>query len=420
MAYVIALTSGGGVPLFTRTIGDYEALPFPTVGSLNGVHMFTETHGAKLLSTRTQNAKIVWQVFNDSITIIIVTVDDGASDVHLKTLLQFIYNAMILFLGENELKSLRNVERLKKELKSIYFLIDKLLEESLLIGHITGCLDTTAFTDIDVLQDCLEAFVGWCNTEFGCVLINGKLAASTTRWWNLPSTDSILLSLLISAMVHSASKDIAIYLPATFPDVPHRLMTFQILDGVEVCVLCGSTPSHNEVLQNQILDSYWRSCIDILKNDMRNAPKVLPPSITLDFGILGFILLNQNSRKCLATFVRAVSNFTGIDDSAAIVPGNSITAELQCRNTLVSFYKSVVDTLFPVVNKCYTTDMDENIIDEDNTPVETYMCSDEYKLHALHKKNYQCFIMFSKDVPVYALSQISSRTLEQLCQDGII
>ncbi|EDV28845.1 uncharacterized protein TRIADDRAFT_52122 [Trichoplax adhaerens] len=342
MAYVIALTSGGGVPLFTRTIGDYEALPFPTVGSLNGVHMFTETHGAKLLSTRTQNAKIVWQVFNDSITIIIVTVDDGASDVHLKTLLQFIYNAM-----------------------SIYFLIDKLLEESLLIGHITGCLDTTAFTDIDVLQDCLEAFVGWCNTEFGCVLINGKLAASTTRWWNLPSTDSILLSLLISAMVHSASKDIAIYLPATFPDVPHRLMTFQILDGVEVCVLCGSTPSHNEVLQNQILDSYWRSCIDILKNDMRNAPKVLPPSITLDFGILG--------RKCLATFVRALSNFTGIDDSAAI-------------------------------------DMDENIIDEDNTPVETYMCSDEYKLHALHKKNYQCFIMFSKDVPVYALRSVLSST----------
>lgn len=26
MAYVIALTSGGGVPLFTRTIGDFEAV----------------------------------------------------------------------------------------------------------------------------------------------------------------------------------------------------------------------------------------------------------------------------------------------------------------------------------------------------------------------------------------------------------
>lgn len=48
-------------------------------------------------------------------------------------------------------------------------------------------------------------------------------------------------------------------------------------------------------------------------------------------------------------------------------------------------------------------DTDENTLDEDNTPIETYMCTDDYKLHALHKGNYQLFILFSKDVPIYAL-----------------
>ena len=40
-------------------------LPFPIIGSLNGVHMFASTHGVKLIATTTDTAKVVWKVYNN-------------------------------------------------------------------------------------------------------------------------------------------------------------------------------------------------------------------------------------------------------------------------------------------------------------------------------------------------------------------
>lgn len=40
-------------------------LPFPVVGSLNGVHMFAKNQDVSLLKTMTNDATVVWKDFHD-------------------------------------------------------------------------------------------------------------------------------------------------------------------------------------------------------------------------------------------------------------------------------------------------------------------------------------------------------------------
>ena len=50
--YVICLTLDG-IPLFTRSYGDVQPLPFPFIGSLNAVHMFASKSKIELNVTKT-------------------------------------------------------------------------------------------------------------------------------------------------------------------------------------------------------------------------------------------------------------------------------------------------------------------------------------------------------------------------------
>ncbi|ESO95322.1 hypothetical protein LOTGIDRAFT_117207 [Lottia gigantea] len=121
-AYLVCLTSGGGIPLFTRSKGDLKpvsslSLPFPVIGSLNAVHMFASNHGAELRSTTTDGSKVVWKDYLNSITLIIITSEDNADDCHLRKLLDNIFYSMVLLYGEDELANIKNLERFKREIK---------------------------------------------------------------------------------------------------------------------------------------------------------------------------------------------------------------------------------------------------------------------------------------------------------------
>lgn len=69
-AYLVCLTTDGGIPLFTRTKGNLPQLPFPVIGSLNGVCMFANNQDVSLLNTVTDDAKVIWKVFNERCIII--------------------------------------------------------------------------------------------------------------------------------------------------------------------------------------------------------------------------------------------------------------------------------------------------------------------------------------------------------------
>eukprot|EP00106_Octopus_bimaculoides_P020097 XP_014787539.1 PREDICTED: protein fuzzy homolog [Octopus bimaculoides] len=64
---LMCLTTCGGVPLFTRNKGTKRPLPFPLIGTLNGVQMFAASRDMELQSTTTENSKVFWKVFQNRI-----------------------------------------------------------------------------------------------------------------------------------------------------------------------------------------------------------------------------------------------------------------------------------------------------------------------------------------------------------------
>jgi hypothetical protein len=116
-SYLAAFISTTGVPLFIRSTPGLPQLSFPVIASLNGVHTFTDSAKATLHSSSSNDVRIVWKNFNDNLTLILITTKDSKSDVHSEYLLTLIFNAMVLFLGLQNLFNFDNVESLKRNLR---------------------------------------------------------------------------------------------------------------------------------------------------------------------------------------------------------------------------------------------------------------------------------------------------------------
>nr|KAF6406782.1 fuzzy planar cell polarity protein [Molossus molossus] len=154
--HLLCLAASSGVPLFCRSSRGgapaRQQLPFSVIGSLNGVHMFGQNLEVQLSSARTEDTTVVWKSFHDSITLIVLSSEEGTSELRLERLLQMVFGAMVLLLGLEELTNISNVERLKKELRASYRLIDSFLGDSELIGDLTQCVDCVVPPEGSLLQ----------------------------------------------------------------------------------------------------------------------------------------------------------------------------------------------------------------------------------------------------------------------------
>lgn len=92
-------------------------LPFPLVASLNGVYTYTKTQGAELENTCSENTFVVWKEYHDTFMLCIVATDTSLTTVHLKHILDLVSHTMVFYLGLEELVNVKNIERLKKDLK---------------------------------------------------------------------------------------------------------------------------------------------------------------------------------------------------------------------------------------------------------------------------------------------------------------
>uniref|UniRef100_A0A9L0R4D6 Fuzzy planar cell polarity protein n=1 Tax=Equus caballus TaxID=9796 RepID=A0A9L0R4D6_HORSE len=156
IVHLMCLAASSGVPLFCRSSRGgapaRQQLPFSVIGSLNGVHMFGQNLEVQLSSARTEDTTVVWKSFHDSITLIVLSPEEGTSELRLERLLQMVFGAMVLLVGLEELTNIRNVERLKKELRASYRLIDSFLGDSELIGDLTQCVDCVVPPEGSLLQ----------------------------------------------------------------------------------------------------------------------------------------------------------------------------------------------------------------------------------------------------------------------------
>ncbi|XP_027715087.1 protein fuzzy homolog isoform X1 [Vombatus ursinus] len=337
--HLLCLAASSGVPLFSRSsrggAPSRQQLPFSIIGSLNGVHMFGQNLDVTLRSARTEDSAVVWKTFHDSITLIVLSSELGCAELRLERLLELVFGAMVLLVGLEELTKIRNVERLKKDLRATYGLIDSLLVDTELAGDLTQCVDCIIPTHGPLLQEALAGFAEEMGSVFASLVAGGRVVVGTEGWWRLGAPEAVLLPWLVGTLPFQAARDYPVYLPHGSPMVPHRLLTLTLLPGLELCVLCGPQPPLSQV-EPQVLERWWQPLLEPLRACLALTPRGIPAGFPLHPDILGLLLLHLEQRRGLFT----------VDLGGEEGPSPSAR-----RRLLRSFYVLVTATHFPPEEK---------------------------------------------------------------------
>ncbi|XP_036412620.1 protein fuzzy homolog [Colossoma macropomum] len=416
---LLCLTAASGVPLFSR--GSSKQLPFSVIGSLNGVHMFGAGQGALLSSCETeQGSRVVWRVFQDSLMLIAVSGsgNNAVSELHLRRLLENTWNCMVLVLGQDELANMRNVERLKRELRSCYRLIDRLLErggeDQGFMGDLTHCADCLLPSQPAILQQALDSFTQAANSEFGCLLIQGRVALATEKWWRLAPQEVVLLSVLVNLLSGVTSCDYPVFLPQGSPTVAHRLLCFQLLPSAVVCVLCGPSPSLHRV-ESELVGCFWSPVVETLRGCLEQAERSpLPPSVSLRWDVQALLLINRETRRSVVACPRARSH-TSSEAPPLFSPARRWELLRHLYTFAVTRYFTSEEAPTSPDSSTSTT-AHESLHEEfsggfTHQPVQCYLVTDECKCYGLQTPQHQLYLLTDLSVPTFALRSVATHTL---------
>ncbi|XP_043271084.1 protein fuzzy homolog isoform X2 [Venturia canescens] len=382
-------------------------MTFSKVASLNGVHMFLKSQNIDLQDTETPDTSIVWKEFANCITLIVVA--SGTSKYILERFLEAVFSAMVLVAGMDEIKNLRNVERLKRDLRICNPIIDKLLE----------CMDIgdrnsskTDFIDMTscimspenyLLQSCLEMFMECLDSMYGCVIIHGCTAVATESWWDLDPIERKLLVMAVTSDTQSSALDLPVFLPNRSPNVAFRLVSITLVNGVEVLGLCGPSPELTEV--ERLAVQCWRSHIEVLRTAEEAYPRNIPAGIIPDSGILAFLLVNYKLGKF-------------------VISRNSQQSKIRIAashrlDILRTFYYQAVEN-FLIPRQSGNIEEEESMKNEGKSfggGRETYWCSEYHKCHALKENDYVMCTLYTSVVPTHTMRFITQKTLKTLLAD---
>ncbi|KAM7379499.1 hypothetical protein PAMP_005046 [Pampus punctatissimus] len=420
---LLCLTANSGVPLFTR--GASKQLPFSVIGSLNGVHMFGGGQGVVLSCCETEGGgKVVWRVFQDSVMLIAVSGGGGHSgtgsskeeEVRLQRLLENVWNCMVLVLGQDELANMRNVERLKRDLRSCFSLIDQLLEDRQegILGNLTHCADSLLPPNPALLQEAVEGFAQAADSEFGCCIIHGRIAAATEKWWRLAPQEVVLLSALMRSLsaCGSASCDYPVFLPQGSPTVAHRLLRFQLLPGADVCVLCGPTPSLHRA-ESGLVGRFWSPLLETLRDCLAVGERCLPGSVSLRPDVLALLLINRETRRSVSC-VRTSTNHP--------LGGPHLPSKARCWELLKLFYIFSITRYFSQEEawcvspeeRAQRGNAEDFVLGFSHQPLQCYLVTEECKSYGLQTPQHQLFLLTPLSVPTFALRTVATQTLSDI------
>nr|Q3UYI6.2 RecName: Full=Protein fuzzy homolog [Mus musculus] len=401
--HLLCLAASSGVPLFCRSSSggapSRQQLPFSVIGSLNGVHMFGQNLDVQLNSARTEDTTVVWKNFHDSITLIVLSSEEGTSELRLERMLHMVFGAMVLIVGLEELTNIRNVERLKKELRASYCLIDSFLGNSELIGDLTQCVDCVIPPEGSAMQETLSGFAEATGTAFVSLLVSGRVVAATEGWWRLGMPEAVLLPWLVGSLPPQAARDYPVYLPHGSPTVPHRLLTLTLLRGLELCLLCGPRPPLGQ-LDPQLMERWWQPLLEPLRACLPLGPRALPEGFPLHSDILGLLLLHLELRRCLFT----------MEPSKDKEPSPE-----QRRRLLRNFYTLVATTHFPP--EPGPAEKQEDTVYPAQMPRACYLVLGPgmgWQLVAVQLGLRLLLLLLSPHTPTHGLRSLATRTLQAL------
>ncbi|XP_030825617.1 protein fuzzy homolog, partial [Camarhynchus parvulus] len=180
--------------------------------------------GGELREAATPTAHLAWAGYGNSLTLVALSPSPGPAGPALTRILQSALGTLVLVLGQEELLPVRNVERLKRDLRGCFPLLDSLLKPRGGGGWGMGgpCWPLPPGTPREALQERLQRFAGAALTDLGCVLCGGGVAwIGTAHWEALPEDDSAHLRALLAPPpgVGVAARDVPVFLPNSSPKV---------------------------------------------------------------------------------------------------------------------------------------------------------------------------------------------------------
>ncbi|MEE6482646.1 hypothetical protein FKM82_013308 [Ascaphus truei] len=376
--FLLCLTASSGVPLYCRSKGSTRQLTFSVIGSLNGVHMFASNQGVLLTSTCTENTRVVWRAFHDSINLIVMSSESSASDFSLNRLLENVFSAMVLVIGLEDLVNIKNVERLKKDLRACYRLIDSFLMENEKMGDLTQCVDCIIAQDGAILQECLDSFTQAAESNFGCLMAGGKVVVATEKWWRLAPQEVMLLGWLVASLAPHSSRDYPVYLPQGSPTLVER---------------------------------FWKPVLDPIKSCLRVQLRSFPASVPLHHGILGILLINRDLSKSLYTVqAHPVQDMQKSDVKFSLE---------QRRSALRSFYTLAISRYLPTERSdgknafpCETFQAGFT-----HTAHQCYTVSSSHKCYGMKSELHLLFLLFKQEVPTFSMRAIANKTMQVFIKD---
>lgn len=401
-AHVMCLTSSGGIPLFSRQKGEGDTMTFSKIASLNGVHMFLKSQDIKLLNTELPDTTIVWKEFQQSVTLIVIA--SGATKYVLDKFLDTIFGAIVLFVGINEIRSGKNIERLKRDMRLCTPIIDRLLECLDVGDRICAKTDIVNMTECIIcqenclLQTCLDEYMECLDSMYGCVLIHGCVTVATEGWWSLDPIERKLLIMAITTEGICTTRDIPVFLPYKSPNVAFRLVSITLINHIEIVALCGPNPELQEIERFAV--QCWKSSIDVLRNAEQCYPRNLPATVALDSETLGILLVNCKVQKFVLgrNTQHAKTRVTGSHR----------------LDILRAFYHQAVETF---ILSCETEEETETGSWKFLGAKETYLCSEYHKCHAIKNGDHILCVLYAATLPTHTMRLISQKIVKMFHVD---
>ena len=94
-------------------------MPIQIIGTLNSIFTYGDNYGFRIHSLDSNEFKIVWKMYEQNITLILIESLQPVSEKFYFQKLDLLFDAMVFMYGIDDLIKIANVEKFKKEIRVI-------------------------------------------------------------------------------------------------------------------------------------------------------------------------------------------------------------------------------------------------------------------------------------------------------------
>lgn len=324
----------------------------------------------------------------------IIGIARDLNDIILNELIDLTFQAMVLGVGIDDLRNVQSIDRLKRDLKVNFQVIDSLMEaaDTELLLYVDSILSPENLE----LTNKLNEYAELIKTPYVCLLVRSKIACATEAWWDLDPIERKLLVMLLG-ILNTSPKVLPIFLPIKAPTIAYRFIAIPLTQNLTICMLCGPDPYYVEL--ETITQQFWKAEINGLTAVEKCYPKNIPDTIEFDSGTLGIMLINEKNKRFLKSKNLQQNHLQRI---------SSTDHRLDILRTF--FYQAIAPVRQIISNEA--KDEEDSFL---NT--EQYWCSDYHKCHALIESDNTLLVLYGSAVPTQSMQIMSKKLLEQLLAD---